>query len=145
MKNKLPIVLFIFIIITACLTPQLQTETPALPVTPLATDTPSVTEEPQESLTVCLGQEPNTLYPFGGPNDAARSVLAACAEGDTLRMQLAALKRFSKFEPVNAVAYRREIARRILRALGPAYSKAQLQETYRALCDCLQAGRMFMN
>lgn len=37
------------------------------------------------------------------------------------------------------------LARRILRALGPAYSKAQLQETYRALCDCLQAGRMFMN
>ncbi len=33
------------------------------------------------SLTVCLGQEPNTLYPLGGPNAAARSVLAAVYNG----------------------------------------------------------------
>jgi len=33
------------------------------------------------ALTVCLGQEPNTLYPFGGPNAAARSVLAAVFDG----------------------------------------------------------------
>jgi peptide/nickel transport system substrate-binding protein len=32
-------------------------------------------------LTVCLGQEPNTLYPFGGPNAAARSVLASINDG----------------------------------------------------------------
>jgi peptide/nickel transport system substrate-binding protein len=32
-------------------------------------------------LTVCLGEEPNTLYPLGGPNAAARSVLAAVFDG----------------------------------------------------------------
>jgi alkylation response protein AidB-like acyl-CoA dehydrogenase len=47
---------------------------------------------------------------------AARNVLAACSEGDTLRTNLAVLKRFTKFEPVNAVAARRRIAERLLAA-----------------------------
>ncbi len=46
----------------------------------------------------------------------ARMVLAACAEGDDLRIQLAALKRLSKFEPVNTIALRQEIAQRLLAA-----------------------------
>ena len=41
---------------------------------PTATPLPSV-------LTVCLGQEPSTLYPFGELNAAARSVLAAINDG----------------------------------------------------------------
>ena len=41
---------------------------------------PSPTPAPRR-LTVCLGQEPNTLYPFGGPNAAARSVLASVYDG----------------------------------------------------------------
>jgi alkylation response protein AidB-like acyl-CoA dehydrogenase len=45
---------------------------------------------------------------------AARNVLAACSEGDALRMNLAVLKRFTKFEPVNAIEMRRKIAARIL-------------------------------
>jgi alkylation response protein AidB-like acyl-CoA dehydrogenase len=45
---------------------------------------------------------------------AARNVLAACSEGDTLRTNLAVLKRFTKFEPVNAIAARRRIAERLL-------------------------------
>jgi alkylation response protein AidB-like acyl-CoA dehydrogenase len=40
----------------------------------------------------------------------ARPVLAACAEGDTLRSNMAVLRRFAKFEPVNAIALRRGIA-----------------------------------
>ncbi len=47
---------------------------------------------------------------------AARSVLAASSEGDALRTNLAVLKRFTKFEPVNAIAIRRRIARRLLAA-----------------------------
>jgi alkylation response protein AidB-like acyl-CoA dehydrogenase len=47
---------------------------------------------------------------------AARNVLAACSEGDALRTNLAVLKRFTKFEPVNAVAARRRIAERLLAA-----------------------------
>jgi hypothetical protein len=47
---------------------------------------------------------------------AARYVLAGCSEGDALRMNLAVLKRFTKFEPVNAIAVRRKIAERLLAA-----------------------------
>ena len=41
------------------------------------------------TLTVCLGEEPNTLYQFGGPNDAAQSVLAAIDDGpiDTINYE----------------------------------------------------------
>ena len=45
---------------------------------------------------------------------AARNVLAACSEGDALRTNLAVLKRFTKYEPVNAIAARRRIAARLL-------------------------------
>ncbi len=45
---------------------------------------------------------------------AARNVLAAASEGDTLRTNLAVLKRFTKFEPVNAIAARRRIAKRLI-------------------------------
>ena len=47
---------------------------------------------------------------------AARAVLAASSEGDALRTNLAILKRFTKFEPVNAIALRRRIASRLLEA-----------------------------
>ena len=47
---------------------------------------------------------------------AARNVLAASSEGDALRTNLAILKRFTKFEPVNAIAVRRHIAERLLAA-----------------------------
>lgn len=47
---------------------------------------------------------------------AARTVLAASSEGDALRTNLAVLKRFTKFEPVNAIASRRKIATRLLEA-----------------------------
>ena len=46
----------------------------------------------------------------------ARTVIAACAEGDSLRMNLAVLKRFTKFEPVNSIEMRRGIAKRLLEA-----------------------------
>ena len=40
----------------------------------------------------------------------ARAALAAMAEGDTLRTQLAALRRLLKVTPVNTVAMRRRLA-----------------------------------
>jgi len=45
---------------------------------------------------------------------AARSVLAGCTEGDTLRTNMAVLRRFAKFDPVNAIALRRSIATHLL-------------------------------
>ena len=53
---------------------------------------------------------------MGVVENAARNVLAACSEGDALRMNLSVLKRFTKFEPVNAIGLRREIAARLLAA-----------------------------
>jgi len=46
----------------------------------------------------------------------ARTVLAACSEGDNLRAHLAVLRRFSKYEPVNAIEARRRIAGRLMDA-----------------------------
>jgi hypothetical protein len=40
----------------------------------------------------------------------AKQALSAIAEGDTLRTQLSALKKLTRFIPVNTVALRREIA-----------------------------------
>jgi butyryl-CoA dehydrogenase len=47
---------------------------------------------------------------------SAREVLAACAEGDALRTSLAVLRRFAKFEPVDAIGLRRKIAARLIDA-----------------------------
>jgi hypothetical protein len=41
---------------------------------------------------------------------SARNLLAAVDEGDMLRTYLAALRRFTKREPVNSVALRRQLA-----------------------------------
>lgn len=51
----------------------------ATPSTNLQSITP--TPSPLRSLTVCLGQEPNSLYPYDNLNSAARSVLAAIYDG----------------------------------------------------------------
>ncbi len=42
---------------------------------------PSPTRALPRALTICLGQEPNSLYPFGTLNAAARSVLGAIYDG----------------------------------------------------------------
>lgn len=71
--------LFLFLFIMAC---GFSSATPEATIVPLDTLIPLPTATPAPSgLTVCLGQEPNTLYPFGGPNTAARSVLAAINDG----------------------------------------------------------------
>jgi peptide/nickel transport system substrate-binding protein len=56
--------------------------TPFVADTPIATSLPVFTATPAtRSLTVCLGEEPNTLYPYGNLNSAARSVLSAIYDG----------------------------------------------------------------
>jgi alkylation response protein AidB-like acyl-CoA dehydrogenase len=47
---------------------------------------------------------------------SARAVLAACNEGDALRTNMAVLRRFAKYEPVDAISLRRQIAARLLAA-----------------------------
>ncbi|MCI0611102.1 MAG: ABC transporter substrate-binding protein [Anaerolineae bacterium] len=76
-------VFLILLILSAC-APQV-TEIPVVPPTPSATQStppPAGTPTPApRSLTVCLGEEPNTLYPYGNLNAAARSVLSAIYDG----------------------------------------------------------------
>src|SRR5262249_39374948 len=69
------------LILPACV-PQVVSNTP-LPspeiTTPLA-PTALVTPAPRV-LNICLGGEPNTLYPYGSPNSPARSVISAIFDG----------------------------------------------------------------
>src|SRR5208283_3105733 len=46
---------------------------------------------------------------------AARRVLAACAEGDLLRTQLAILRRLARFTPADAVGLSRAVAQECVR------------------------------
>ena len=45
---------------------------------------------------------------------SARAVIAASADGDMLRSQMAILRRLCKYEPFNAIALREKIARRVI-------------------------------
>jgi butyryl-CoA dehydrogenase len=47
---------------------------------------------------------------------AARKVIAAVADGDMLRTQLAILRRLTKYEPFNTIALRQEIAQKTIDA-----------------------------
>ena len=60
-------------------TPSLQPTSVSVSASPSAQ--PSPTSALPRALTVCLGQEPNSLYPFGTLNSAARSVLGAIYDG----------------------------------------------------------------
>ena len=47
---------------------------------------------------------------------AAKKVIAAVAEGDTLRTQLAILRRLAKHAPFNVIELRQQIAQKVLDA-----------------------------
>jgi peptide/nickel transport system substrate-binding protein len=58
-------------------------KTPSPPTTPTPKPTLTVTPlpVPPRKLTICLGQEPASLYPVNNPSSVARSVLAAVYDG----------------------------------------------------------------
>ncbi|HKC70790.1 MAG TPA: acyl-CoA dehydrogenase family protein, partial [Terriglobales bacterium] len=71
--------------------------------------------EPAAALAVAMAQ----VYLSRGMEKieaAGRKVIAAIAEGDMLRTQMAILRRLGKHEPVNTVALRRKIAARVIEA-----------------------------
>jgi len=79
MKKITSIVLALLILVSCA--PQ-ETDIPVLPGTPTVAATPLFTPTAvTRTLTVCLGEEPNTLYPYGNLNAAARSVLSAMFDG----------------------------------------------------------------
>jgi peptide/nickel transport system substrate-binding protein len=65
--------------LTGCVLPFGKASTPA--PGELTTAVSTGTAAAPRTLTVCLGEEPNTLYPLADPNDAALSVLAAIDDG----------------------------------------------------------------
>jgi hypothetical protein len=52
---------------------------------------------------------------LGRVEDFAKQAFAAIAEGDILRTQLSALKKLTRFTPVNTIALRREIADAVIK------------------------------
>jgi K+/H+ antiporter YhaU regulatory subunit KhtT len=52
---------------------------------------------------------------FGRVEDFTKQAFAAIAEGDMLRTQLSALKKLTRFTPVNTIALRREIADSVIK------------------------------
>jgi len=81
-RSLLASILLLFIL-SACQFPlgsdEAETPTPVVEIPPTAA--PTATPVASQTLTICLGEEPNTLYPLGGPNAAARSVLEAIYDG----------------------------------------------------------------
>jgi butyryl-CoA dehydrogenase len=51
---------------------------------------------------------------FEKVESAARKVIAAVADGDTMRTQLAILRRLSKHEPFNTIELRQQIAQKVI-------------------------------
>lgn len=79
-QKALVLAVLLVVVLSACqpvatetVAPVDSTPTPGLAYTP--------TPLPPRVLSVCLGEAPNTLYPLGVPNAAARSVLAAIYDG----------------------------------------------------------------
>ncbi|MFZ5885682.1 MAG: ABC transporter substrate-binding protein [Chloroflexota bacterium] len=74
------LILLLTLILSACASPSAETPIPPPAPTETAAPLPSPTPAPR-SLTVCLGEEPTTLYPYGNLNASARSVLSAIYDG----------------------------------------------------------------
>lgn len=88
MKMKIALFFVLAALLTACSLPDLPlpqaaSATPEASATPAEPPTPAATPVPESprTLTVCLGQEPNTLYPYDKPNMAARAVMTALYDG----------------------------------------------------------------
>lgn len=84
MRRTHPANLFLLVILTVTACAPQATPTPLVTQPPVATETPALLPTPTPApriLNICLGGEPNTLYPYGSPNSPARSVMAALFDG----------------------------------------------------------------
>lgn len=90
-SRAIPLLVLLIFILSGCVLPLPNTSqpVPTASATVAPAETVAPTAAPLRTLTVCLGAEPNTLYPYAGPNDAALSVLAAIDDGpiDTISYQ----------------------------------------------------------
>ena len=83
-----------------------QSAQPAATLLPTETAFPTATNTPPRSLVVCLGQEPSSLYLYGGVSESAWSVLEALYDGPVdyvgYQAQPVILDGFPDFENGNA-------------------------------------------
>jgi peptide/nickel transport system substrate-binding protein len=81
LTSLLPVVIMLtfVVVLAACSeeTPTAVTPEPA----PLAPGTPTPTIVPSRPLTICVGQEPSSLFPVDNPSPSARAILAAVYDG----------------------------------------------------------------
>jgi peptide/nickel transport system substrate-binding protein len=78
-NRSIPLLVLITFLFSVCgSSPSKSSEQPMLTITPPSSFTPTTSPR---ILTICLGEEPNTLYPYGNLNAAAQSVLAAIDDG----------------------------------------------------------------
>jgi len=71
-----------------------------------------------------------------------------CRAGELWRhlIEMTSLDRSAHWrEPLRVILEHGPLARRILRAAGKDVTKARLHAVYEDLCDCLEAGRLFVN
>ncbi len=78
-KRFVTIIFLLSLIVSSCGFFSAETPAPAA-ITETSIPLPTSTPAPH-ALNICLGQEPNTLYSYGGPNAAARSVMASIYDG----------------------------------------------------------------
>lgn len=94
-------------LLVACGQPQ------ALPPTPTPEPTLTATPMPPRQLTVCLGQEPASLFPLDNPSSAARSVLAAVYDGpidtNSYGVQAVILERLPSIENGDAQLFSKSV------------------------------------
>ncbi len=74
-------ILFFLILLSACTATPGQTPLPQESVPPTPTLQPSATPKPPRELDICIGQEPQSLYLYGGASRAMWSVLEAIYDG----------------------------------------------------------------
>jgi peptide/nickel transport system substrate-binding protein len=75
-------VVFTGFVLAACNAPTVQPTATAVSTTaPIATAVPSATPVPAHTLVVCLSEEPQTLYPYGGSSRSMWNVLEGIFDG----------------------------------------------------------------
>lgn len=81
MSTRRSVIISLIAILAVILAACRPKETTATPLPTPIPATPTPTRVPPRTLTICLGQEPASLYPLGNLSSAARSILAAIYDG----------------------------------------------------------------
>ncbi len=120
-------------------------------LTPLRSQQSMATEELADILLACIKEGEQAVIGHAEYLKLMGYSGAVCRAGD-LWNHLADLMHAANTshraiwsEPVAAILQHGPLARRILRAAGADFSQPRLHAIYRALCDCLEEGQMFLD